>query len=108
MKLSSFVLVRRCEEGFRVGTLFAPSAAVATCLMRLVVQHSSVAGSKGSLIAEVFGANAEANKVFESLGWEDVGVEYHRMWYEGRVPGPQQDEWLGTKGMFAIFDAACG
>lgn len=81
---------------------------MATHLLRLVMQHPPVAESNGSLIAEVFGANAEANKVFESLGWKDVGVEYHRMWYEGRVPGPQQDERLGTKGMFAIFDAACG
>ncbi|KAF3044353.1 hypothetical protein E8E12_009272 [Didymella heteroderae] len=107
-KLDGFVLVRGCEEGHRVGPLFAPSAAVATQLLQLAMQHPSVAKSGGSLIVEVFGANAGAKRVFEGLGWSDVGVEYHRMWYEGRVPEPQQDGGLGTKGMFAVFDAACG
>ena len=107
-QLSGFVLVRGCEEGHRVGPLFAPSAAVASQLLRLVMQSPSVAASKGSLIVEVFGANAEAKKVFADLGWSDVGVEYHRMWYEGRAPEPQRDGGIGTTGMFAIFDAACG
>lgn len=106
--LDGFVLVRECKEGHRVGPLFAPSAAVATQLLCLVMQHPAIAKSNGSLIVEVFGANAEARKVFEDLGWSDVGVEYHRMWYEGRVPEPQRDGGLGTTGMFAIFDAACG
>ncbi|KAJ4397906.1 hypothetical protein N0V91_010597 [Didymella pomorum] len=107
-QLSGFVLVRGCEEGHRVGPLFAPSAAVASQLLRLVMQHPSVAAPKDSLIVEVFGANAEAKKLFADLGWSDVGVEYHRMWYEGREPEPQRDGGLGTKGMFAVFDAACG
>lgn len=107
-QLNGFTLVRGCEEGHRIGPLFASSAAVATQLLRLVMQHPSVAESKGSLIVEVFGANAEAKKVFEGLGWSDVGVQYHRMWHEGRVPEPQRDGGRGTKGMFAIFDAACG
>lgn len=107
-QLDGFVLVRGCEEGHRIGPLFAPNVAVASQLLRLAMQHPSVAESKGSLIAEVFGANVEARKVFESLGWSELGVEYHRMWYEGRVPEPQRDGGLGTKGMFAIFDAACG
>lgn len=106
--LDGFVLVRGCEEGHRVGPLFAPSSVVATQLLRRVMQHPAITKSGGSLIVEVFGVNAEARKVFEELGWSYAGVEYHRMWYEGRAPEPQQDGGLGAKGMFAIFDAACG
>lgn len=107
-KLAGFVIVRGCEEGHRIGPLFAPSSAVASHLLRLLMQHPSIAKSSGSLIAEIFGANADARSVFKGLGWNYVGVEYHRMWYQGRIPEPQAKGGLGTKGMFAIFDAACG
>ena len=106
--LSGFVLVRGCAEGHRVGPLFAPSSAVAAHLLQLVMWHPSITASTGSLIAEVFGANKEAKNVFEKLGWTDAGVEYHRMWYKGKVPEAQQEGGSGTKTMFAVFDAACG
>ena len=106
--LSGFVLVRGCAEGHRVGPLFAPSSAVAAHLLQLVMWHPSITASTGSLIAEVFGANKEAKNVFEKLGWTDAGVEYHRMWYKGKVPEAQQEGGSGTKAMFAVFDAACG
>lgn len=107
-KLAGFVLVRGCEEGHRIGPLLAPSLAVASHLLRLVMQHKSVAMSKGTLIAEVFGGNLDARSVFKKLRWMDAGVEYHRMWCQGKVPEAQAKGGLGTKGMFAIFDAACG
>ncbi|KAF2994188.1 hypothetical protein E8E13_002205 [Curvularia kusanoi] len=109
-ELSGFVLVRACDEGHRIGPLFAPDPAVAIHLLKIVMQHPSITASwsSGSLIAEAFGANAMAKDVFEELGWEYAGVEYHRMWYQGRVPEPQQEGGLGTKCMFAVFDAACG
>ncbi|KAF2626093.1 hypothetical protein BU25DRAFT_411928 [Macroventuria anomochaeta] len=105
---TGFILVRGCEDGHRIGPLYAPSSVVATHLLRLVMQHPSVAESTGSLVAEVFGTNVEGKKVFGALGWKDTGVEYHRMWYKGKVPEEQGAAGLGTKGMFAIFDAACG
>ena len=106
--LSGFVLVRGCAEGHRIGPLFAPSSAVAAHLLQMVMRHPSITTSTGSLIAEVFGANKEAKSVFEKLGWTEAGVEYHRMWYKGKVPEAQQEGGLGTKTMFAVFDAACG
>jgi hypothetical protein len=106
--LSGFVLVRGCPEGHRIGPLFAPSSAIAAYLLQLVMRHPSITTSKGSLIAEVFGANKEAKSVFKKLGWTDAGVEYHRMWYKEKVPEAQQEGGVGTKGMFAVFDAACG
>lgn len=107
-RLTGLVLVRGCEAGHRIGPLFAPDAGITTHLLRLAMRHPSIASSKGSLVAEIFGANPEAKKVFETPGWSGVGVEYHRMWKDGRVPDAQQEGGLGTKGMFAIFDAGCG
>ncbi|KAG9204969.1 hypothetical protein G6514_009426 [Epicoccum nigrum] len=106
--LVGFVLVRGCAEGHRIGPLFAPSSAIAEHLLQLVMRHPSIAASRGSLIAEVFGSNEQAKGVFEKLGWTDAGVEYHRMWYKGKMPEAQQEGGLGTKVMFAVFDAACG
>lgn len=107
-ELSGFVLVRGCAEGHRIGPLFAPSSTIAAHLLKSVMQHPSITASTGSLIAEVFGANKEAKSVFKKLGWTDAGVEYHRMWYKGKLPEAQQEGGIGTKAMFAVFDAACG
>ncbi len=105
---TGFVLVRGCQEGHRIGPLYAPNAAIATHLLYLAMLHPNIANSDGSLAAEGFGANKEARKVFEGMGWTRTGVEYHRMWYEGRVPRPQGEGGLGMEGMFAGFDAGCG
>lgn len=106
--ITGFVLVRGCEEGHRIGPLYAPSPAIAADLLYLTMQHPSIANSSGSLIAELFGPNTESKAVFKSLGWKEVGIEYHRMWYKGKVPTPQNEGGRGIKGMFAIFDAGCG
>jgi hypothetical protein len=37
-----------------------------------------------------------------------VGLGYHRMWLNGKVPQEQQEGGKGAKGMFAIFDAGAG
>jgi GNAT superfamily N-acetyltransferase len=106
--LTSLILIRSCTDGHRIGPLYASSPAIATHLLRRAMQHPSIATSSGSLVAEVFGANPDAKQVFEELGWTGVGVEYHRMWFGGRVPQEQREGGKGVKGMFAVFDAGCG
>ncbi|KAK1242007.1 hypothetical protein MKX07_007830 [Trichoderma sp. CBMAI-0711] len=60
------------------------------------------------LIAETFGPNEHAARVFSDLGWQWAGVDYHRMWLKGRVPIEQQEGGKGPRGMFAVFDAGQG
>ncbi|EHK46768.1 uncharacterized protein TrAtP1_005257 [Trichoderma atroviride] len=107
-ELSGFILVRRCEHGHRFGPLFADSNAHASSLLQLAMSHPSVSESPGSLIAEVFGPNENSVDVFSHLGWQWTKMDYHRMWFNGRVPVEQQQGGRGQKGMFAIFDASEG
>ncbi|KAF2690034.1 hypothetical protein K458DRAFT_412881 [Lentithecium fluviatile CBS 122367] len=104
--ITGFILVRRCEHGHRFGPLYADTYYAA--LRLLFVAMNRVAESDGSLIAEVFGSNSDGRKVFEELGWTWAGLDYHRMWLDGRVPAEQQPGGKGTKNMFAIFDASSG
>lgn len=106
--ITGFILVRSCEEGHRIGPLYAPSPAIAAHMLYLTMEHPFIANSSGSLVAELFGPNTESKSVFKSLGWKELGVEYHRMWYKGKVPTPQSEGGEGIKGMFVIFDAGCG
>lgn len=105
-KLLGYILVRRCEQGRRFGPLYAETYDQAKALLSKAMNH--VSEEKGSLIAEIFGSNPEGQKLFEELGWTWCGIDYHRMWLGGRVPKEQKDGGMGTKGMFAIFDAAEG
>lgn len=107
-ELSGFILVRRCEHGHRFGPLFAESNVHASSLLQLAMSHPSVSKSSGSLIAEVFGPNEDSVNIFSQLGWQWAGIDYHRMWLNGRVPEEQQQGGRGQKGMFAIFDASEG
>ena len=66
------------------------------------------AKNSGSFVAEIFDTNTEGRKVFGELGWEYAGVDYHRMWLNGKVPMEQQEGGKGAKGMYAIFDACAG
>jgi hypothetical protein len=63
---------------------------------------------QAALVAEVWCGNPEAEKVFQNLGWNDVGVEYHRMWVGGKPTEPWTEGGLSHKSVFAIFDAAVG
>jgi GNAT superfamily N-acetyltransferase len=105
-ELLGYILVRRCEQGHRFGPLYAETYDQAKVLLSKAMEH--VAEEKGSFIAEIFGSNPAGQRLFEELGWTWCGIDYHRMWLGGRVPKEQQDGGLGTKGMFAIFDAAEG
>lgn len=104
--ITGFILVRRCEHGYRFGPLYAKNCTAA--LRLLGVAMNRLAESEGSFIAEIFGSNPDGKKVFEQLGWSWAGLDYHRMWLHGKVPEAQQEGGLGTKGMFAIFDACAG
>ncbi|RFU82177.1 hypothetical protein TARUN_10 [Trichoderma arundinaceum] len=107
-ELQGFILVRRCENGHRFGPLIASSINHASTLLRLAMSHPNVSTSTGSLIAEIFGPNENGMRIFSDLGWQWAGLDYHRMWLDGRVPVEQQHGEQGPKGMFAIFDASEG
>lgn len=105
-ELRGYILVRDCELGQRFGPLYAETYEEAKVLLHTAMSHYSDAN--GSMIAEVFGGNARATKLFEEFGWEFVGIDYHRMWLDGKVPKEQQEGGKGSRGMYAIFDAAAG
>ncbi|KAL7928316.1 hypothetical protein V8C35DRAFT_318461 [Trichoderma chlorosporum] len=107
-ELKGIVLVRRCEHGHRFGPLIADCVDHASLLLQLAMSHPDVSTSNGSLIAETFGANENGAKVFSEFGWQWAGLDYHRMWLNGRVPVEQQENGQGSKGMFAVFDASEG
>ncbi|KAF2729218.1 hypothetical protein EJ04DRAFT_580790 [Polyplosphaeria fusca] len=104
--LTGFVLVRRCEQGHRVGPLYAETYAQGQTLLELAMNR--VRDVKASLVAEIFGTNANAKKLFEELGWDWAGIDYTRMWLGGRVTKEQQADGKGARGMFATFDACAG
>ncbi|KAH7135517.1 acyl-CoA N-acyltransferase [Dendryphion nanum] len=104
--LLGYVLVRRCEHGHRFGPLYADTYEQAQLLLHIAM--NKILQSEGSMAAEILGSNPSGLRVFEELGWEHTGVEYHRMWLGGRVPEEQQKGGKGTRGMFAIFDASQG
>ncbi|OSZ99858.1 GCN5 N-acetyltransferase [Trichoderma parareesei] len=106
--LQGLILIRRCEHGHRVGPLIADCTEHASLLLQLAMSHQSILTSTGSLIAETFGPNEYAARVFSDLGWQWAGLDYHRMWLEGRVPIEQQEGGKGPRGMFAVFDAGQG
>ncbi|KAF2493561.1 hypothetical protein BU16DRAFT_83657 [Lophium mytilinum] len=105
-KLLGWVMVRRMEHGHRFGPLLADLYKQASVLLNKAMQD--IESSKGSMVAEIFSPNPEGRKVFEELGWVWGGVDYHRMWLNGKAPKEQDVGGRGEKGMFAIFDAAEG
>ncbi|KAL6895168.1 acyl-CoA N-acyltransferase [Trichoderma longibrachiatum] len=107
-EMQGLILVRQCEHGHRIGPLIADCKDHASLLLQLAMSNPSISASNGSLIAEAFGPNEHAAKVFSNLGWQSAGLEYHRMWLEGRVPVEQREGGQGSKGMFAVFDAGQG
>ncbi|KAE9974943.1 hypothetical protein BLS_008619 [Venturia inaequalis] len=105
-ELEGWVLVRGCEEGFRFGPLYANSKDNATLLLHQAMRR--LEGKDGSFIAEVWPQNELACKVFEEAGWTNVGVDYHRMWLNGKVPAAQHPGGKADKEVYAIFDAGEG
>lgn len=105
-ELEGWILVRRCQHGFRFGPLYASSPDRASLLLRNAMKR--VEEQEGTFIAEVWPQNPEATKVFENAGWKYAGMDYHRMWLNGVVPKEQQPGGTADKQCYAIFDAGEG
>ncbi|KAL1630992.1 hypothetical protein SLS56_004666 [Neofusicoccum ribis] len=106
-----FVLVRGCQDGYRVGPLYAARREWAKALLFEVMKKIKELGSAvegKSLVAEVWGENPEAVKVFEELGWEYSGIDYARMWLDGKATEAQKKGGVAEKEVFAWFDAGEG
>jgi hypothetical protein len=105
-ELEGWILIRNCEHGFRFGPLYANTPENAEFLLRTAMRR--LEAEDGSFIAEVWQENKQAVKVFEDAGWTYAGVEYHRMWLDGKVPDAQQPGGKAETEMFAVFDAGEG
>ncbi|TID14518.1 hypothetical protein E6O75_ATG08664 [Venturia nashicola] len=105
-ELVGWILVRGCEEGFRFGPLYASSEDNATLLLHQAMR--TLKAEDGNFVAEVWAQNELACKVFEKAGWKNVGVDYHRMWLNAKVPAAQQPGGKADKEVYAIFDAGEG
>jgi GNAT superfamily N-acetyltransferase len=106
-EVTGLIFARRCPQGVRIGPLYAATYSQARQLLhKLMNDYAQM--ETGTFVAEIFGSNEQGMKVFEELGWEYTGMEYHRMWLNGKVPVAQQEGGTGVKGMYAIFDAASG
>jgi len=104
--LQGWIVVRSCQEGFRFGPLYATSYERALALLHAAMK--GLEGKSGSFITESFVDNANAVKVFEDAGWKWAGLDYHRMWVDGKVPPAQSKAGRGTTDMYACFDAGQG
>jgi hypothetical protein len=104
-EVTGFIYARSCEQGVRIGPLYAATYSQARQLLHKLMNDYALSGT---FVAEIFGTNVEGRKVFEELGWKYVGLSYHRMWLNGKVPVEQQEGGKGAKGMYAIFDACAG
>jgi hypothetical protein len=105
-ELEGWVLIRGCQQGFRFGPLYATSKVNATLLLHQAMRR--LEADDGSFITEVWAQNEQACKVFEEAGWTNVGVDYHRMWLDGKVPEAQKPGGRADKEAYAMFDAGEG
>jgi Acetyltransferase (GNAT) domain len=105
-ELEGWILVRGCQLGFRFGPVYATSVDRAELLLRTAMKR--VENEKGTFVAEVWPNNKEALGLFESLGWKYSGMDYHRMWLDGKVPKEQDEGGLAERQCFAVFDAGEG
>jgi len=103
--LKGWILVRKCELGYRFGPLYAERTDLASQLLQTAMER--LENKDASLIAEVWHSNHDAVPTFERLGWKWTET-FHRMWYEGRAPAAQGAGGKGESAMYAIFDAAQG
>ncbi|KAK7529199.1 hypothetical protein IWX49DRAFT_509179 [Phyllosticta citricarpa] len=108
--LRSWVLVRDCEEGYRLGPMYARTKLHALILLRAIMAKIAVAveGGHKRLTAEVWAENPDAFGVFARLGWEEKGIQYNRMWLKGDVPEAQAKGGKADREVYAWFDCAEG
>jgi hypothetical protein len=107
-KVKAWIMVRSCDLGYRFGPLYAENVEMATVLLRKAMLAAPGNKDGATLIAETWPANKDAIRVFEGEGWGYLGVDYHRMWLDGKVPQAQGPGGLAEKGCFATFDAGEG
>lgn len=103
--LKGWVLIRRCELGYRFGPVYAERKDVASLLLHAAME--SLEDKDASLIAEAWHSNKDAVPTFERLGWKWTST-FHRMWYNRRVPAAQSPGGKAERGTYAVFDAAQG
>lgn len=123
-----FSMVRRCPSGARFSPLYARDEQCAEFLMahtltlatpefvrrcplpQVEMSDWSEAdiSEKASITTEVWTGNATALPLFEKYGWREDGVEYARMWLNGKATPEQSEGGAAHSTMFAIFDAAIG
>lgn len=103
--LKGWVLVRRCELGYRFGPLYAERRDLASLLLHAAMER--LEDKDAGLIAEAWHSNQDAVPTFERLGWKWTGT-FHRMWYDGRAPAAQAAGGKAETEMYAVFDAAQG
>jgi len=121
-------MMRRCSKGARIGPVYARDTETAKVVLAVVTKAATAAyiqsvpmqgeamssweemqiNEEASMVAEVWTGNSEAQAVFESLGWTPAGVDYHRMWLDGKATEAQSEGGLAGTGLFAVFDAAVG
>lgn len=77
-EIEGLVIVKDCENGMRVGPIYAKSEALAKSLLNAGMARTAKYGS-GTLGAEVNMENKAAVKLFEDAGWKDAGVDYSRV-----------------------------
>jgi GNAT superfamily N-acetyltransferase len=103
--LIGWLLIRKCEVGYRFGPVYAERKGVASLLLRTAMQN--IEDNDASLIAETWHSNKDAVSTFEELGWKWTG-SFHRMWYNGKVPAAQSPGGKAERETYAVFDAAQG
>ncbi|KAI5202899.1 hypothetical protein E4T39_04533 [Aureobasidium subglaciale] len=123
--IRAWTVVRQVPPGYRLGPVYATDQEFARRIVLASMEHAMGRMENTStnsaiscprvensiahtITAEIWDGNPHAVELFEKLGWSSVGVDYHRMWFNGKAT-PQQDEGgLAHSGMYAIFDAAIG
>lgn len=126
--IKAWVMTRRCSGGVRIGPLYAEDATSAKTVLIAAMKSATAKlvkdtplpnepiselseaeiHEKATLVTEIWGGNPDADKVFGELGWKPVGVEYHRMWVDGKAIPEWSEGGAAQKGVFAVFDAAVG
>ena len=126
--IKAWTLIRRCSGGARIGPLYAQDSFSANAVLATAMEAatpgmirdlplpneaiSELSGGeitdKATLVVEVWCGNPDAEKVFAGLGWTNVGIEYHRMWVDGKASAAWTEGGVAQEGVFAIFDAAVG
>lgn len=121
-------MIRRCSSGARIGPVYAQDAEAAKVVLALATKavtaeyiqsvpmqnepmsswEDAKINEEASLVGEVWTGNPDAQAVFESLGWKPAGVDYHRMWLDGKATEAQSEGGSAAQGLFAVFDAAIG